>query len=395
MPSSRAACRRIIVIRSSRSPPWPTSTSGIRPKPISSSIGSYERSGTTDSAGLTAGVAVPPLAAAPETVVDPESCPVAAALRRLKRYAPPTSAAIGSVKYVANPKNPKSARSAATMIRTRGCWLSCLMTSSPKLPSAAARETMTAVAVEIKIAGICATIPSPIDRSVKRWADAADDVDEDDDDHRRRIAADELARTVHRTVEVRRPLDVLATLTRLRLGDQAGIQVRVDGELLPRHRIEREARGDFGDAAGAVRDDDELNHGEDHEHDDPHCEVAADHDVPECLDHPSRIAVQQDRAGRRHVERKAEERDDQEQRREDAERERVLDVEGRQHHDECEREVEREQQIEEDGADRDDHQRDQHDRGRSHPEVPGSAKLIQEGTRRRLGAHAIVRFWRR
>jgi len=59
MPSSRAAWRRIIVMRSSRSPPCETSTSGISPKPISSSIGSYESSGTTDSAGFIA-VCVPP-----------------------------------------------------------------------------------------------------------------------------------------------------------------------------------------------------------------------------------------------------------------------------------------------------------------------------------------------
>ena len=45
---------------------------------------------------------------------------------------------------------------------------------------------------------------------------------------RDRVAADELARTVHRAVEVGLPLDVLAALARLGLGDHAGVEVGVD-----------------------------------------------------------------------------------------------------------------------------------------------------------------------
>jgi len=46
---------------------------------------------------------------------------------------------------------------------------------------------------------------------------AADDVDDQDDDPRDRVAFDELARAVHRAVEVRFLLEILAPALRLRL----------------------------------------------------------------------------------------------------------------------------------------------------------------------------------
>ena len=65
------------------------------------------------------------------------------------------------------------------------------------------------------------------------------------------------------------------------LVDGAGLQVGVDGHLLARHRVQGEARGDFGDAAGAVGDDHELDDDQDQEDDDADDEVAADHEVAE------------------------------------------------------------------------------------------------------------------
>ena len=66
-----------------------------------------------------------------------------------------------------------------------------------------------------------------------------------------------------------------AALARLLLVDQAGGQVGVDRHLLAGHGVEVEARGDFGDAAGALGDDDEVHDHQDREHDDADHEVAA------------------------------------------------------------------------------------------------------------------------
>ena len=93
--------------------------------------------------------------------------------------------------------------------------------------------------------------------------DAADEVDAGDQHGGRRVAPDELRGTVHRAVEVGLAGDVSAPLARLLVGDHAGVEVGVDRHLLARHRVEREARGDFGDASGAVGDDDELDHDQD------------------------------------------------------------------------------------------------------------------------------------
>ena len=51
------------------------------------------------------------------------------------------------------------------------------------------------------------------------------------------------------------------------LVDQAGRQVGVDRHLLAGHGVEGEARRDFGDAARALGDDDEVHDHQDGEHD--------------------------------------------------------------------------------------------------------------------------------
>ena len=68
------------------------------------------------------------------------------------------------------------------------------------------------------------------------------------------------------------------------LVDQAGGQIGVDRHLLAGHGVEVEARRDFGDAAGALGDDDEVHDDEDREHDDADHEIAGHHEVAEGLD---------------------------------------------------------------------------------------------------------------
>ena len=213
--------------------------------------------------------------------------------------------------------------------------------------------------------------------------EAADDVDEHDDQRRDRVAADELRRTVHGAVEVGRALDIFAALPRFGFGDQAGVEIGVDGKLFAGHRVQGEARGDFRDAARTVGDDDELDDDEDREDHEADGVIAADHDRTELLDDLTRVAVQQDRPRRADVQREPEERDDEDQRREDAERERVLGVERREHDDERHRDVQREQHVEHPRRDRHDHQNDQNDRRAGNPNLGGRRNAL--GDRRRYG----------
>ena len=109
--------------------------------------------------------------------------------------------------------------------------------------------------------------------------DAADQIQDDDHQRRDRIALDEFSGAVHRAVEIRFLLNERAFATRAFRVERAGVHVGVDRHLLARHRIEREARRDFGDALRARGDHDELNRDQDCEHDQPDDEVAA-HDEP-------------------------------------------------------------------------------------------------------------------
>ena len=143
----------------------------------------------------------------------------------------------------------------------------------------AERVTRMPVATEISSAGICAHRPSPTVSSEKCVAglaerhallddaddDAAEQVDAGDQDAGHRVALDELRGTVHRAVEVGLLGDLGAALARLLVGDLAGVEVGVDRHLLAGHGVEGEARADLGHAAGAVRDDDELDHDQDQE----------------------------------------------------------------------------------------------------------------------------------
>ena len=106
---------------------------------------------------------------------------------------------------------------------------------------------------------------------------------ERDDDAGDRVAADELAGTVHRPVKVRLLRDLLAAPLGLGFVDDAGVQVGVDRHLLAGHGVQREPRGHFADARGALGDHDELNHEDDHEDDDADDELVAGHELAERL----------------------------------------------------------------------------------------------------------------
>ena len=105
--------------------------------------------------------------------------------------------------------------------------------------------------------------------------DAADDVDENDQEARDGVAADEFRGAVHGTEEAAFVLQFLAARLGGLLVDQAGGEIGVDRHLLAGHRVQLKARGDFGDAARALGDDDEVHDHQDREHDNSDDEITA------------------------------------------------------------------------------------------------------------------------
>ena len=187
------------------------------------------------------------------------------------------------------------------------------------------------------------------------------------------VAAHELAGAVHRAVEVGFLRDLVAPRDGLLLRDQPGVQVGVDRHLLAGHRVQREARRDFRDAAGALRHDHEVDDDEDHEHDDADGVVAADHEVAERLDDAAggvraRVAVQQHDARRGDVQREPQQRDAEQHRRKHREVERPRHVDHGEHDHERQRDVEREERVEQQRRQRHDDHREQRDDEQRHAE---------------------------
>ena len=189
--------------------------------------------------------------------------------------------------------------------------------------------------------------------------DAADDIGREDQDTGDRIALHELGGTVHRAVEIRLLGDLGAAGAGLLGGQVARVQIGVDGHLLARHRIEREARRHLRDAACTLGDHDKVDDHEDDEDHDPHREIPRDDEGAEGFDHlPGRtgagVALGQDDPGRGHVERQPEGRGDQQEAGEAGEIQRAETVQ--RHH--------QDQQRQQDVEDEEDVQ--QHHRQRQH-----------------------------
>ncbi len=195
---------------------------------------------------------------------------------------------------------------------------------------------------------------------------AADDVDQRDHDAGHGVALDVFRGAVHRAVEFGFLRHFGTALARFRLGDHAGVQVGVDRHLLARHRVQREARADFGDPARTLGDDGEVDDGENDEHDDTDRVVAADQEVAEGFDDlagrgAAGVAFGQDDTGRGDVERQAQHGRHQQDRREGHEVERAHRVQRGQQHDHRQRDIEAEEQVEDEGRQRQDHHRQQQD----------------------------------
>ena len=98
-------------------------------------------------------------------------------------------------------------------------------------------------------------------------AEASDDIDDRDEDAGDGVAADEFAGTVHGAVEVGFFLDLEAAGGGGEFIDDAGVEFGIDGHLFAGHGVEGEPGGNFGDAACAFGDDDEIDDDENDEND--------------------------------------------------------------------------------------------------------------------------------
>ena len=125
-------------------------------------------------------------------------------------------------------------------------------------------------------------------------AESADDVDEGDEDAGHGIASHEFACTVHRAIEVGFFLDFESAGCGGEFVNDAGVELGVDGHLFTRHRVQGESRGDLGNTARALGDDDEIDDDENNENDRADDVVALDEHMAEGFDDISGEAVEQD-----------------------------------------------------------------------------------------------------
>ncbi|MFO0670900.1 MAG: hypothetical protein U0235_14925 [Polyangiaceae bacterium] len=241
----------------------------------------------------------------------------------------------------------------------------------------ALRVTTTPDAADTRSAGIRETSASPtsseglaglgdVHSSGDPEHEAADEVDAGDEEAGDGVAVHELARAIHGAEEVGFALEVPSADLGLLGRERSGRQIRVDRHLLAGHRVQREARGDLGDAAGTLGDDDEVDDDEDQEDDQADEHVAFDDEATEGFDDRASRAlalrtVQQDEARRRHVQAEAEKRGDENEGRKRAELERFLDEEGREEDAHTERDREREKNVEERRRNRHHHHEDDAD----------------------------------
>ena len=178
-----------------------------------------------------------------------------------------------------------------------------------------------------------------------------------------RIALHEFGHTVERSEERRFLLFQFPAFARLLVIDGTGGHVAVDGKLLARHPVKREACAHFGHARRALGDHHEVDDQKDAE-DDESKEDAAAHDEPgEPLDHLARgvsagMALADDQLGRRDVERQPQHQRCQQDRRKGREIQRFLDEKRDGEDQDGQREGRGETDIEKPGWHRQDHHDD-------------------------------------
>ena len=137
--------------------------------------------------------------------------------------------------------------------------------------------------------------------------------------------------------------------------DKACPQFGIDGQLLARHGIQGETSPDFGYAPRSFRNHDELNRGEDDEHDNTYDEIAGNHETSKGVDDLAGIRFEQDKARGRHFDSQAKQGREQKQTWEGGNLQCIADVNRDQEQDDRHSDVKRNEQIEKKARQRHDH----------------------------------------
>ena len=102
----------------------------------------------------------------------------------------------------------------------------------------------------------------------------AHEIDYQNHDAGNRVSAHKLRGTVHGTKEVRFLRHIGTPCLRLVLLNDSGIEVRVNGHLLTRHRVQGKAGGYFSHTSRALGDHDKVNDGDHNKDHDTNSKVA-------------------------------------------------------------------------------------------------------------------------
>ena len=143
--------------------------------------------------------------------------------------------------------------------------------------------------------------------------ESAQNIDQRDQDGRDGVAANELARPVHRSIKIRFLFHLAAARAGLFFIDHPGIQFGINRHLFAGHRVQGEPGRDLRDTPGTLGDDNEIDQDENEEDDEADDVIAADDEIPECLDDMTGITVEQNQAGRRNIQGQSKQRDEQQQ----------------------------------------------------------------------------------
>ena len=136
---------------------------------------------------------------------------------------------------------------------------------------------------------------------------AAKDIDQQNQNTGHCIAADKLGGTVHRAKELSFLPHFRTATFGLRFINQAGVQVGIHSHLFAGHGIQREAGRYFSDTLRALCHHDKVDHYQNGENDQTHCEVTTNQEVTKGLNNRpcgtwAGVAFQQYDAGGGHVE---------------------------------------------------------------------------------------------
>jgi len=170
--------------------------------------------------------------------------------------------------------------------------------------------------------------------------------------------------------------DELPAVPRIALGNDSGVEVRVDAHLFAGHGIQGEPGRDFSHASRALGDDDEIDDGQDDENNQADHEIALNDKLAEGGDEIARVALREDGAGRGDVQPEAKQRDEEQQGRKNTEIGGPFDV-GDQHDDQHRnRDAQAEQHVDHPGRQRQDQDEDNPDHSHAEEQVAPADELL-------------------